>query len=137
MSNDNNSKIGNFINALEKAQEVVENNQDLIEDFVGSPVEGERISLDGYEPLNEVHVTEEQVVMTIEKKTMDSGKVLVESEDGNLKIGLGDKTVVVTDDPDDVAVDDAEVDYNQGVLNVTVPRTGDTNTSTEETEDEL
>lgn len=113
MNEDNDRSI---VDTVEGILELYEENEDKIKDIVG----GNEKSIDAIEPLTEVHVEDDEVVIIAEGVDAAKGYSMVSTDDG-VVFNIGDE-VIEARLPDDTSVEDADVELVNGVLNVTFSR---------------
>ena len=105
-----------IVDTVEGILELYEENEDKIKDVLG----GGGKSIDAIDPLTEVHVEDDEVVIIAEGVDTAKGYSMVSTDDG-VKFNIGDE-VIEARLPDDTSIEDADVELINGVLNVTFSR---------------
>ena len=95
------------------------------------------ISIADMDELSEMRSTEDKVEIVAETKLDGVGDVGIMKNGDEIKIQLGEKTVVANDVPEDLSLKESEVDLNNGVLTVVIPRTGGMDSGVEEKDGDL
>lgn len=118
MSDDNKDK--GFFDMLDKAVSFYEENRDTIENVVS---EGDGVQIDDDGPLKAAVVNEDEAKITVDvgKDNLQDIEIKLNGTTAVLVIGSNTITAEV---PEDVIMDDASAELNNGVLNVQIPREG-------------
>lgn len=111
---------GGLFDALDKAIDVYESNEDTIKEFFGDDNE---VTIDGEEPLKQALVEEDKAIITVDVGAGDLQNINIQLEGETAKIKIGGSTVTAKV-PEDVNMDDAKATINNGVLEVEIPREG-------------
>lgn len=115
-----NSDNNGIIDMIDKAVSLYQENKDMVESVVPDT---DTLNIDDQSPLREAIVKDDEVIIVTE--VMD---------DGIENIGIGDTEEGIFIEingqkiearvPDDISVDDADANLNNGVLEVNFPRVG-------------
>ena len=140
-NNNNESDVERLIDAFSSAKSWYEDNQDL---FNGVGAVANRVDMTAPEPLSEAHIKEDEVRVVAEVRESGVNQIGVSFNDGIMVCEVADRQLEV-DVPRDVDEDSLEATMSNGVLEVTVQRTIDTDNSvdvimeddTDDTVDEL
>jgi HSP20 family molecular chaperone IbpA len=113
--------IDDIKNLLDKTSELIDNNRDIIEEFVGDDREKADMEVSSDDPLVDVRVEEDYLTIVVEYNFGSKPEVSMEKEGGSLILKVGSHIINVRDVPEDVRINDPTMAYNNGIMNIRLP----------------
>lgn len=123
---DNDDGIEDVITAAEEVLGLVRRNKDVIGSIIGGAGSSvNELGMSDGEPLKKMYKTDEKIEVVVEVPEDSLDSIGFTPRDEGVDIEAGEK-VYRAMTPSDVKFEEAEVTFNNGVLTVMIPRTGDT-----------
>jgi len=118
-NNDDGTDVERVLDALSSAKEWYNQNSDL---FAGIGEAADTMSMETPEPLTEAHINEDVVRIVAEVRDSDVTQMGVGFEEGTMVCEVSDRTFEV-EVPDDIDESSIEATMSNGVLEATIQRT--------------
>lgn len=114
---DNNQDVTDMI---ESAIDFYQQNKDIVESFMP---ESNSVQIDEKSPLKEAIIQDDEVIIAVETHDEGFSDVLIDETEQGVAVGINGEKIMAKV-PEDVSIEDAQANLNNGVLEVKIPRTG-------------
>jgi HSP20 family molecular chaperone IbpA len=113
--------IDDIKNLLDKTSELIDNNRDIIEEFVGDDGDKADMEVGSDDPLVDVRVKEDYLTIVVEYSFGSKPEVSMEKEGSSLMLKVGSHIINVRDVPEGTRINDPTMAYNNGIMNIRLP----------------
>lgn len=137
---DDDTTADDIVNIIENVSGMIEENKEVVDKvagIMGMSDNKDTVSIAEMDKLSEMRSNENMVQIVAETKMGEVGSIGLTKKENKIEIDLGEKSIVANDVPQDLDIGEADATLNNGVMTVTIPRTGDVNSSVTDKEGDL